>query len=296
MRFDRIFLSSLLIPALIAGPNDQLSEPARKLLRKPRLGNARVAWVDGTQSNGYILRITNQSVAFLHSGACESVDLARIAKVRSLPDRDRTFEAIMMVLAAPLYLIYPLPGGALVEGLRYVFSARMLGEWESATGQEVVLQDDAYMRHYVERREVVDKSGQYRIEGAMLYVTYEGSGAVEVIPIRFACDKLIAGAAASLTLAAEPGHQPRPAADPIVGQWLESHRLGATTWDFKPGGAFHMRTESRVVGEFAKTKQGLQVDWMDGSAVELWDVRVKDDRLFITVGGSTVEYRRRLIH
>jgi hypothetical protein len=227
----------------------------------------------------------------MHDGSCENIDAARIAKVHLTPDRD--YMVFYAILAFPLYLIYPLRGGALMDGLGLVFLPRqpMLGEWESATGEEeVVLADDAYRSRYVERRKVVNKSGRYRVEGAMLHVTYGGGGAMEVIPIRFDCDKLIAGDTASTKLAAI--QQPRPATDPIVGQWQESHLLGSTTWDFKPDGAFHMRTESRVVGKFAKTKQGLQVDWMDGSPVELWEVRVKNDHLFITVGGSTVEYRR----
>jgi hypothetical protein len=205
---------------------------------------------------------------------------------------------IMTIVVVPLYFIYPLPGGAIWQTVKYVVSGRhsILGEWESITGEEeIALRNEYRGDNYVERRKVVNKSGRYRVEGAMLHLAYEGNGAADVIPIRFDCDKLIVGAAASLTLAAEPGHQPRSFADPIVGQWQESHRLGSTTWDFKTDGAFHMRSESRVVGQFAKTKQGLQVNWTDSSAVELWDVRVQQDRLFITIGGATTEYRRRSI-
>jgi hypothetical protein len=136
--------------------------------------------------------------------------------------------------------------------------------------------DDDYMSHYVERREVVNKSGRYRVEGAVLYLTYEGNGATEAIPIRFDCEKLIAGDTASPKLAATPIDQLRPAADPIVSQWQTTHPLGATTWDFKPDSAFYLRTESRIVGKFAKTRQGLQVDWMSGSAVELWELRCRE--------------------
>jgi hypothetical protein len=138
MRIHRVVLSFALIPVLIADPSGQLSGPALKLLRKPSHGQARLTLVDGTLSSGYVRRITNQFFTLSNSHSCENIDVARIAKVHLSPDRD--YMPIYAIMAFPLYLIYPLRGGALMDGLRYVFLPRrpMLGEWESLTGEEEV--------------------------------------------------------------------------------------------------------------------------------------------------------------
>jgi hypothetical protein len=77
-----------LMPLLAGGQTNQaqLSEAAKKLLHKPRTGDARLTWPDGRTKDGQIIRVTDQFVTFEAKNrlSCEHVELSAIAEVRWL--------------------------------------------------------------------------------------------------------------------------------------------------------------------------------------------------------------------
>jgi hypothetical protein len=297
-------LALVLIPSLIAGPDNQLPESVSKLLHKPQLGPASLALSDGTRSEGATLRVTDEFVTFRRTPqVCENVELSRITGItRPSEDgvRDVTHTILWWIVLSPLWLLYSGP-----ENTHPPLDP-ILGSWESVKAQTTGRTDidriafrpaipDATPQDsgYVTRMNVVIQKGTYRVDGGALHLTQLGRGLDDVIPLRHKCDTLVAATSNRVFRLKLTGDQPRRASPPIVGVWIESLQGAWTTWQFKSDGAYQINsTELSKGGAFAKTKKGIKITF-PGAPSEQWDVRRKSGHLFISIGGNVTEYQKR---
>lgn len=75
----------ILFPAVLLAQDARLSDAAKKLISKPRLGNAQLTWTDGRTQDGRITRASGQLVAFRTNAVpavCENVELSKLAAVQ----------------------------------------------------------------------------------------------------------------------------------------------------------------------------------------------------------------------
>lgn len=293
------FLALVLTPVIVAAPRDQLPKSVRSLLKHPRTGRARLTWLDGTSTDGSIIRVTNNFVTFckVPSNDCGDVDLTKIAAVNWLPETKRSDSG--EDLSGPEgYLLLPVVVSA--AGLHYVkepFVSRFskLGWWESVSPAPdgSVSWVEFEKPALVARIDALVKQGRYRVEGERLYVAYitsDGASAPEeVIPV---------GGDTALRLKERlQDHQTqRHSHYPIVIQLPRIDQGVRIVRAFQADGTCRIETNNHSEqGSFEKTKDGVRVQWRSPRAVgieENWATRRTGPRLFITHNGDTVEYKR----
>ncbi len=291
MKSAKVLVSAILIPTLLVASGGGASESVRKLLRKPRVGPARVTFGDGTQTQGTVRRVTTQFLSLDNADTCSSVELTQIASIKWFPSQGDslgdTLELIAwVVIGSPFWVPWYIADalGNRVERDPLGFS------WESTP----TLPDGKISRiegngNGLMQRSVAVEKGRYDVIGKNLHLTYDASGLVETIPFQFDCDSLVLGdQKLSAQLSASP------AQDPIVGRWLP--RMDHSSfWEFTASGTFEKRSaESKTEGRIEKIKGGVRVKWLgpDAKPNEEWGIRTKGHHLLITAGGATTEYVR----
>jgi hypothetical protein len=276
-------LHILLISGLVAGQTNQaqLSEAARKLLRRPRTGDARLTWPDGRKKKGQIIRVTDQFVTFeaKNRSSCEDVELSKIANVHWLgtPRQDAAgrVEAAIVIgaFAAPFYLGY-----AIADPFRRISPPLrpLSGTWESiGDGGKSTLE---FKGLTVQWRTTVISHGRYSVVQDRLHLVPVGAPET-VIPFRIQCWQLRLGSELFGFWNA-----PRHVAPPIVGQWGDAE----TTVNFKPDGTFEERKGDVRKGTFVRTAGGLDIHWSDGQD---WTAQIEHRQIVVRLGSQVTKYR-----
>jgi len=100
----------ILIPAMLAGQNGQLSDAARRLKNKPRWGRVELTWVDGRREDGRIVFVTDRFVTFetdSKPSTCKDVELSEVAEVHWLTNpSNNAAEAASIIILAPFALAF----------------------------------------------------------------------------------------------------------------------------------------------------------------------------------------------
>lgn len=292
MGYDKL-IPMMLIPALLLGQNSQLSDAARELLSKPRVGSAQLTWLGGRKEDGRIVRVTDQFVTFERNGkpsTCENVELSKVAAVQwsRAPKSSSSSDLAGIVLAGAVLSPF-FAANAVADPFRRLFPPRhpLRGEWEtirrSHGGFRTTL---TFKGSTIQSWEMTFKQGHYRVEEDRLYLMFDG-GIETVTPFRFDCSKLILDSpAATFTSRQDTAH---PASAPIVGVWYSS----GSVLDLKPDGTFEGRKEKLREGTFEMTATGARIHWADSQSPsgEEWTVQFRHSHLLVRVGGVTMEYR-----
>jgi hypothetical protein len=272
----------LMVPLLVGGQTNQaqLSEAAKKLLHKPRTGDARLTWPDGRKKDGQIIRVTDQFVTFeaKNRSSCEDVELSAIAEVRWLGARGQDVgpyveAALLWAFLAPFYLGY-----AIADPFRRISPPLrpLSGTWESiGDGGKSTLE---FKGLTVQWRTTVISHGRYFVVQDRLH--FVPAGAPEtVIPFRIQCRQLRLGSEVFGFWFA-----PRHVAPPIVGQWGGSE----ATVNFKPDGTFEERKGEIRKGTFERTPTGLKIRWPEGEA---WNAEIEHRHIVVRLGSQITKYR-----
>ncbi|HEY6393675.1 MAG TPA: hypothetical protein VIX89_20500, partial [Bryobacteraceae bacterium] len=136
MQYDKL-IPLILFPATLLGQDAQLSEAARQLLSKPRLGSAQLTWSDGRKEDGRIVRVTDQFVTYVTNrkpSSCENVELSKVAAVqwRNAPKGGSSSEAAAAVylgaVLSPFFVVHEVG-----DPFRRMFPPLqpLRGQWES---------------------------------------------------------------------------------------------------------------------------------------------------------------------
>jgi hypothetical protein len=288
----------ILVPMLLAGQTDQLPESVRALLRKPRGGGARLTFRDGTQSDGMILRVTDQFVSFTEGSPpnrlnqhCEDIDLALIANVAALHSPDDESAWPYLVVATPLLAPFVIltPFAMISESIRDAHAHRGLpsGSWESVSADAA-----GHTRHvefhdvYIAMPDQVVKQGRYHLDGDELHFDYD-KGAEESVPVRFECDTLVADRPDGRLYLSTPQWEGR-AYSPIVGHWWMRNRGTRVNWDLRPDGTFRIQNiENDNWARMEPIEGGIKVSWSG----EEWKIRHAHNHLLVTKDGVELEYK-----
>lgn len=274
---------------MIAGPPGQLPDSVRELLRNPREQAARITFLDGTQADGAILRVTDQYVSFREASIqpqppCDNIDLARIKSVKHLPDSDETWK-VFAVIFSPV-LAAGVAGVAIHDAVAY--RGLPPGSWESVSadpsGRINRLEiEDGYLWNY----DVVRKQGRYLVQGSQLHFIYD-TEPEQVTSFHFECETMIADRPAG-PLRFRVSKMEDRAQPPIVGLWSTPPAGDRVMWDLRPDRTFRSeKIDHRQSGSMQRVKDGFKV----AVSGDQWQSRRERDRLFITKNGQTVEYKR----
>jgi hypothetical protein len=281
-----------LIPVTLVAQNDQLSEAARKLLRKPRVGNAQVTRSDGRQDDGRIVRVTDQFVTFetsIKPPSCENIELSKIVAVRWLgttnnrPSSEYGAIVLLGAVLAPQFAGY-----AIADPFRRISPPLqpLRGTWEAVAqsrGGSTSAMD--FKGSTVEGHFTIVREGHYSVERDQLHMMLDGEPET-VIPFRFSCRELILdGPTGALGLRKVPSH----VSAPIVGEWGNK----TSTLNFRLDGSFEERNEEVRKGTFEQTAAGLKIHWTDGRGLggQEWGAQIEHRHIVVRLGSVVTEYR-----
>ena len=285
----------ILIPATLVGQNSQLSPPATKLLRKPKLGNAQITRLDGLREDGRIVRVTDQFVTFeMKPSSCENIELSKIAAVRWLGTASNrrvsngpASEFGGTILLGAVLVPY-LAGYAIADPFRRMSPPLqpLRGTWEAvAQSRDGNTSSMKFKGSTVEGHFTTVREGHYSVSQDQLHMTLNGEPET-VIHFHFNCTELILdGPAGTLGLWKAPIHF----SEPIVGEW-GNQRL---TLNFKPDGSFEERKKEVRRGTFEQTAAGLKIHWTDGQGLgsQEWNAQIKHRHIVVHLAGVVMEYR-----
>ena len=332
MKLLEISFSILLIPALIAGPANQLSHDAKALLKKPRLGTPVIIWRDGTHDRVELVRVTDSFIAVRQRSTrtCENIDVSRIDKVdwpsegghnlgREILDgvvfgaaaipfllvwlpigvahhdltADDAFTLLLLIPAIPVALLwYPIDAAT-----RAIASHdSKLGSWESIQSNQVA------ERVRLTSHPADPNQGDVARQIAVIRTGhYRVDG--EKLSTRYdggadpeTSVNVRFECDALIMDAPKTEHLVaqgvQKAQAPIVGRWLAPN---GDAWEFHPDGTFQVeKLQQRLSGSYQKTKGGVDVLWNSaGARREKWQIHSANSRLFITREAKTTEFERR---
>jgi|SRR5579862_5052704 len=280
-------LAFLFLPVLPA-QNAPLTEAARKLANKPRLGLSELRWRNGQTKEGRIVRVTREFVAFetVHTRphGCEIVALPDIADVQWRREPNRASEATNL----PAVLLV----GAML-GPAYVANAvsdpfkrispplePLRGHWERNGKPTDALENGLLFKgNTVHYRRTTTKRGRWSVNGDVLQLEFDGGRELRG-HFQFQCrDMILENAPDKLT---DIGFQKR-AMPPIVGNW----RAKEYGLEIKPdGGVIEEKSEIRN-GTFENTATELKIHWAD-STETVGEIRRR--HIFLTIGGVRMEF------
>jgi hypothetical protein len=277
-----IFL--ILIPAMLVGQNGQLSDAARKLLDKPRLGSAQLTLSDGSLEDGLIVRVTDQFLALQTNHnplTCENVALSSVASVHWLPTPGRDGvggEVAFWAIYSPFFA-----GGATAGIFRGTSSQLkpLRGNWESDGGKSTLEFDGSF----VTGRTMAVRYGLYSVAQNQLNMKFDGTPEA-MIPFQFHCRELLLDSPPIRFLLS-----PRtiPVSAPIVGEWGSPHSI----LYFKPDGDFEERKEEDRYGTFEQTATGVKIHWEDdlGPGGPEWIAQIEHRKIVVRLRSVVTEYR-----
>jgi hypothetical protein len=280
-------LHVLLIPVLAAAQADppQLSEAARKLLRKPRSGNARLTFSDGKKVDGQVLWVTDQFVTFQTRTrlSCEDVEWSRVADVRWLGTPIR--EAVTLPVAYIWVGIFTGPfyiGNIIANVFRRISPPLRPpgGRWESVGDGGKSSLD--FKGSTVHSRATIITHGRYSVAGDRLRMMPDGKPD-SVVPFHIICRHLtLESVAGSFSYfgAVAPHH----VAAPIVAEWNGPN----SNLTFEPDGSFKEQKGEIRDGTFVRTATGVNIHWSDGQD---WSAQIEHRHIVIRAGGVVTEYR-----
>jgi hypothetical protein len=278
----KYLMALLLIPSLVAGQWDQYPKSVRKLLEKLWEGPARLTLRDGTKSEGQLLRVTTEYIAFagtLRSGSpapCEHIALSRIATVSRPPGysgSDFGDEIMFGLIFGPVMLPFLIKDA--------IYPNPLEGNWElagAADGRVGVL---TFSGDWLTVEETMVSEGRYRLDGNALYFNAQP---VEVtLQCGHGTDELVTTEMLLMHSPREADY--RQARRPIAGNW--ANRL--TSWDLGDDGTFHNQTTlARRAVKFRRSHNRITLD-----SGEEWTFRRARGHLFITAAGVTTGYHPR---
>jgi hypothetical protein len=287
-----------LASSLLAQPEmSALTPSVRALLRKPRLGRARLTKNDGTVLDGEVVRVTNEFLAFRSGGSCQDIELAGIRDVKEHGTKKKEVaKTIAYIIWSPVLLPF------LLEDLD-TWNERhgpMFGVWESIHPLPDGRTSMLWIQQVILRRIVSIERGRYQVQGNQILLKFDPSAgrasADETVPIRFQCADIVIE-----NRVLSPGPRAfRQANAPIAGRWNSSLTTNdSLTWDFRPDGTFQRETftESQYEdGLIQRREEGkIHVQFRINQAPdheEDWETRTHSDHLWITHDGHTEEYKR----
>ena len=282
----------ILLPALLVGQNSQLSDAARKLVSKPRLGSAQLTWADGRTQKGRIVRVTDQFIAFetnVRPAACENVELSKVAAVHwfRTPGEggagSRAAEGVFLgAILAPFYI-----GNAVTDPFKRISPPLkpLRGYWEfSGPSAGVLKRSLVFTDNTVQYRAITSKRGRWSVEQDLLHLTFDGEPE-SVTSFHFDCGELILN---NPTSAFRESSDRKRATSPIVGDWHGSNY----NLDLKSDGrATEQRWEARK-GTFENRVATVKMHWTDSTAPggAEWIAEIKHRHILVSVGGVLMEF------
>jgi hypothetical protein len=287
MKYAKLILL-ILMPAMLLGQDNQLSEAARELLNQPRLGSAQLTWSDGRKEDGRVVRVTDQFVTFdanRKPSTCENVELSKIEAVQWQSSSENLGSAVLLgAVLSPFYM-----GSAVADPFHRMFPPLrpLRGIWESIRRSNNGVKSSLYFDgSTVQSREVTVKRGRYHAERDRLYMMFDG-GPETVVQFHFKCRELILDSPSVTYMSVRD--TPHRVFAPIVGEW---QRSGSVLY-LRPSGSFEERKEELRKGAFEMTATGVRIHWADsqGPGGEEWSAQIKHRHVVARVGGVTKEYR-----
>ena len=279
----------ILIPAMLAGQSGELSQAARKLVTRPRVGEARLTLSDGRTEDGRILQITDHFLTFRASQSpfgCEDIEISRVAAVHWLSTQgiglgDSIYYAIIL---APFFAGY-----VIVNVFRGMSTPPLQGRWESVAQPGVLKSTLEFNGSTVKARATAVRHGHYSVSGGSLHMMFDGTSSEIVIPFQMNCGALILHGSGRPAIYSE-WPITSPASDPIVGEW---HNIPWSALNLKSDGSFEEQKEELRQGTFERTSKGVNIHWADdqGPGGPEWSAQIKHRHLVVRLGPVVTEYR-----
>ena len=285
--------SFILLPAVVLAQNPHLSEAARKLVNKPRLGLAQLTLSDGRTQEGRIRRVTDEFVALetnpRPNKLCENIARSRVAELRWLPTPGTNPTAkdagAAVLIGAFLGIAYA--ENAVSNPFRRIAPPLNppRGSWElRGSSRDSFTSSLEFKRNTVEYRTTTRKRGGWSVERNLLRLKIDGEPD-RLTPFRFDCGELILDNPASrLTDIGNHKH----AVAPLVGEWHGSN-YGLTLE--ANGNAIEQGWSVRK-GTFETNKASVKMRWSDsgGAGGPEWIAEIKDRYILVSIGGVLMKY------
>jgi hypothetical protein len=283
----------LVLPsAMLLAQNATLSDDARTLLRKPRVGTARLTLTDGQALSGRILRVTDAFISFLantHPPVCENVEFSKIATVQWVHIDKHAGAGTIVAEGAFLGAVLApfLIADAVADPFKR-FSPPLKplsGTWESR-GQpgSAPKASLVFKGTTVRYSNAMRKQGRWSIEHSALHLSFGGEPE-RIAPFHFDCNQLILETPDAKFQGRSDGDHADP---PIVGYWHGT----AYNLDLKQDGTVTQEDWEVRDGSFENTATGLRIHWTNatGTGGLEWIGQIKHRHIVMNVGGTRTEY------
>jgi hypothetical protein len=282
----------LLPPTMLLAQNANLSADARSLLRKPRLGTARLTLTDGQARSGSILRVTDAFISFLantHPLVCENVEFSKIVTVQWLRiDRRPGAGTILAERAYGGAVLAPLLiAGSVADAFKRISPPLkpLSGTWESrrqpgGAPKATLVFEGKTVRYSNAMR----KQGRWSVEHGALDLSFDGEPE-RIAPFHFDCNQLILETPDAKFQGQSHGDH---AAPPMVGYWQGA----AYNLDLRPDGTVTQENWEVRDGSFENSPTGLHIRWSNatGPGDAEWIGQIKHRHIVMNIGGVRTEY------
>ena len=287
----RQFVYLILLPAMLAGQDAKLSDAARELVDKPRLGRAKITLVDGTAQEGRVKRVTDEFIAFEHYKplACEDVELSNITAVQWLQSpRQPGARARMADVIFGGAILAPFAG---VDAIADAFKGLspplkpLRGSWEIRERRGAPTSILEFEGNTVQDRTYRTREGRWSIEQNQLHMVLDGEPE-SVTPFHFECGELVLDHPAGKL---QDAMRRSRASAPIIGIWA------GTNFHLRimPDGTLVEQKWEVRKGTFKSSTTEVKMHWSDSSGLggSEWIAQIKHHHIVVRIGGVTIVYR-----
>lgn len=283
------------LPAVLLGQSVNLSNDARKLLKRPHLGNAQLTLVDGRAMNGRVVRITDAFIAFAtntYPPVCENVELSKIATVQWVRMRGQAgagtiagagYVVLLSALLAPSYV-----ANTVANPFKRISPplTPLSGTWRSS-GQPGTASESSlvFKGTAVRYTTATSKSGRWSITQDSLHLAFDGEPE-RIALFRFDCSELILENPDARLKEWNQGKRTGP---PIIGDWHGSNY----SLDLRPNGTVTRQDLEDRTGTFENNATGVKIHWPNATAPggAEWIGRIERRHIVLDVGGVMRVYR-----